>query len=51
MSDFRLTTEMIGANNYELYDPAYCDGHHCPRDCNICPIADEILDEMEEDCD
>lgn len=38
----------VGMNNYELYDPAYCDGHPCPRDCERCPIAEEILEEMGE---
>lgn len=33
-----------------MYDPAFCDGHHCPKDCEICPIADEII-EAEEDED
>lgn len=36
MSEFRLTPEMIGANNYSDYDPAWCDGDFCPRDCDIC---------------
>ena len=27
----------VGMNNYEDYDPKYCDGHYCPRDCEICP--------------
>ena len=27
----------IGVNNYEDYDPDCCDGHSCPRDCQICP--------------
>lgn len=30
----------IGANNYTDYDPEYCDGHYCPRDCDGCPWAD-----------
>ena len=37
-----------GMNNYELYDPVYCDGHPCPRDCEKCPIGEEILEEMGE---
>ena len=41
----------IGANNYELYDSAYCDGHYCCRDCENCPIAEEILEDMEGDED
>lgn len=36
VNDFRLTPDMIGANNYSDYDPEYCDGHHCPRDCERC---------------
>ena len=26
----------IGANYYSDYDPEWCDGHECPRDCDIC---------------
>lgn len=48
MADFRLTPDMIGANNYEYYDPAFCDGHHCPRDCERCAVADEILEAQEQ---
>ena len=36
VSDFRLAPDMIGANNYSDYDPEYCDGHFCPRDCDRC---------------
>ena len=36
-------------NNYELYDPAYCDGNFCCRDCDRCPIADHILEMMEDE--
>ena len=49
MSEFQLTPDMIGMNNYELYDPDYCDGNPCPRDCDHCPIADKILEA--EDCE
>ena len=43
-----------GGNNMsdlEFYDPDYCDGNPCPRDCAHCPIADKIisaLSKMEE---
>ena len=36
----------IGMNNYEYYTPSFCDGHYCCRDCDVCPIADEILEFM-----
>ena len=26
----------IGTNNYSDYDPKWCDGQFCPRDCDIC---------------
>lgn len=38
----------IGMNNYELYDPAYCDGHYCCRDCERCHIAQEIMEAENE---
>ena len=38
----------IGANNYTDYDPEYCDGEPCPRDCDRCWIADRILEEKGE---
>jgi len=44
MGEFRLTSDMIGANNYEYYTPSFCDGHYCCRDCEKCPIADKILE-------
>lgn len=44
VSDFRLTPEMIGMNNYEYYDPEWCDGHYCCRDCEKCNIADEMME-------
>lgn len=34
----------VGMNNYEYYTPSFCDGHYCCRDCEKCPIADEILE-------
>ena len=37
----------VGMNNYAAYDPVFCDRHYCPRDCDVCPIADRIL-EFEE---
>lgn len=41
-------------NNYEYYTTGFCDGHYCPRDCDRCPTADEIISflskfEKEED--
>lgn len=39
----------IGMNNYELYDPAYCDGHFCPRDCEKCPVGEQIMEETEDE--
>ena len=38
----------IGANNYEDYDPQYCDGHYCPRDCEVCAYRAENRGEGEE---
>lgn len=38
----------IGANNYSAYDPEFCDGHYCPRDCECCQIADKILEYEEK---
>lgn len=38
----------IGMNNYSMYDPAYCDGEPCPRDCDKCPVADKILGDEEK---
>ena len=38
-------------NNYSAYDPEFCDGHYCCRDCEKCPITDVIvsaLSKMEE---
>lgn len=45
MDDFRLTPEMIVANNYLDYDPEYCDGQYCCRDCDKCLIADRIRED------
>jgi hypothetical protein len=39
----------IGMNNYELYTPEICDGHYCCRDCEVCPLADEIMEKQEEE--
>lgn len=44
VSDFKLTPEMIGMNNYVYYDPDWCDGHYCCRDCEKCNIADEMME-------
>ena len=41
----------IGMNNYSLYNPLYCDGRFCCRDCDKCPIANEIMEAEEEDAD
>ena len=43
-------------NNYSAYDPEFCNGHYCCRDCEKCPIADKIISalskkEEEEDGD
>lgn len=54
MTDFHLTPDMIGMNNYEYYVPEVCNGHHCPRDCEICELADEAMEfiaEQEDDED
>lgn len=39
-------------SDLEFYDPDYCDGKFCPRDCKHCPTADVIisaLSKMEEE--
>ena len=54
MSEFQLIPDMIGMNNYEYYVPEVCNGHHCPRDCEICELADEAMEfiaEQEDDED
>ena len=38
----------IGMNNYSNYDPKYCDGHYCCRDCDICPIARKMEEETDK---
>ena len=39
----------VGMNNYSEYNPEYCDGHYCPRDCDKCSIADKIREENDDD--
>ncbi len=39
----------IGMNNYADYDPAWCDGHFCPRDCEICTYRAENRGEEDDD--
>ena len=41
----------IGMNNYSLYTPEICDGHECPRDCDDCPYAEQILEMEDEQAD
>ena len=48
MSEFRLTPEMIGMDNYSDYDPKWCDGHYCPRDCDVCGYRESEREEVEE---
>lgn len=48
MSDFKLTPDMIGMNNYSDYDPEWCNGHYCCRDCEKCRIADEMMEAENE---
>ena len=48
MSEFRLTPDMIGMNNYSDYDPKYCDGEFCPRDCDICGRREENREDGDE---
>ena len=38
----------VGMNNYQDYDPKYCDGHYCPRDCERCAYRAENREEDEE---
>ena len=51
MSEFKLTPDMIGMNNYSDYDPEWCDGHPCPRDCERCGYNVEHRDYVEPDDD
>lgn len=39
----------IGMNNYAMYNPEYCDGNFCFRDCDKCHIADKIMEDTAED--
>lgn len=39
----------IGMNNYQNYHPEICDGHSCPRDCEICPWWQEFLNDLREE--
>lgn len=32
----------VGMNNYSDYDPDWCEGHYCPRDCDGCPYSEEF---------
>ena len=41
----------IGANDYSDYDPAWCDGHECIRDCEHCAYRWENRDTEEYDLD
>lgn len=31
-----------------MYDPDFCEGHFCPKDCDGCPWADEVLEKEGE---
>ena len=39
----------VGMNNYEDYDPKWCDGHICARDCEHCAYRAENREEGEND--
>ena len=30
------------------YDPKYCDGHYCPKDCEVCQYREENREEDED---
>lgn len=32
-----------------LYDPKYCDGQFCSTICDGCPVAEQMLEDQEED--
>lgn len=32
------------------YDQAYCDGHYCQKDCEVCQYREENQEEDEDDC-
>lgn len=38
----------VGSNNYSDYDPNWCEGHVCPRDCDGCPYSSEFREDPEE---
>lgn len=38
-------------DNYEFYRPEVCDGDYCPRDCDVCPKREIILEMEEEDAE
>lgn len=38
----------VGMNNYQDYDPKWCDGHFCPRDCEICSFRAENREDDEQ---
>jgi hypothetical protein len=56
MSERQEEEEMpiyVGMNNYEDYDPEWCDGHYCPRDCENCEYSAEnrgISDYGDDNC-
>ena len=39
----------IGANDYSAYDPEFCDGRCCCRDCGVCPVAEVVLEKEENE--
>lgn len=32
-----------------LYNPDFCEGHYCPKDCDNCPTKEEIFEAEEDD--
>lgn len=30
-----------------MYDPDFCDGHFCQKDCEGCPTAEKIMEHEE----
>ena len=36
------------SNTNWMYDPKFCDGEPCYKDCDNCPISEKILEAEQE---
>lgn len=41
----------IGTDDYSEYDPEYCEGHYCPKDCSHCSYREELREGWDEEDD